>query len=1544
MNIINKSSSCGFITALIFSLFTGNAAADLNLAQSPLSLADQVASNVMVMLDNSGSMTDKMYKADFDSTVSYGGMFTDGETYEYDPEIPVNAAAYPYMLDDATPTPATVIDTDAKGAFVEKTCTPGAGANCWSGNFLNWLTTRRIDASRDVLVGGKLESRTPSNYNHPSRTDLNNTFKKVANNEPSDRDETDSSDESFSHSPIPNDLVVTITSPAKGGAFKSKYDPYAKLNTARNPSIYNKAGDVIGEFNTVTVTKDYSPIKFNKTYTNPPIVIATAPSSSDSVSIAIRIRDVTTSQFRIKLRNWQKVNKVNNPDGLSHGDETISFIVLESGEHILPGVSGDLLVKADTVTNVTEEYVISGCTTRTNNKNISFTSTFPVTSTPIVISSSMTENGGNPITTRVWDIDSSGFKLALQEEEFNSTHAPETVGYIAIQPGTVNDTTNGFKLEAELKSNVDNTTDSITYASTFESTPAFVAAIQTMNEADTAALRLDSNSKTTASLYVDEELSCDSETTHANENVGYIALEGPATSYNLALVVKGDLTTGAAPTGVLHDVYDDVRMGISFYRYDPDATDIYEDSRIQGGTLRFNIPKNPFVKKPSETDTAKLPSTQHGYRVLEGYIGTTSIETIVDTVERYPSIWGTTPIAENLWEVIQYFEQDSPYYDAEDPLPTPFADFVPAKGTPADPFFIPAYNRKLSCVNSSVLIVTDGEPYRDAGIPSALVDYDGDSAADELSDLADDDARGHDNLDDVAYWAFCDTTGGTNCKTGGKATTKDGSGNTRTNLRDLRTDTGMDGAQYLRIDTIGFAGGSVRPVLRDTADNAAGTAYAAAAGAELKAALTAAFANAAKTTSTSAIAANSTVLNADSAIYQGSFNSGNWSGQLRALDLNPVDANVIISPIKWHTDSATTFAAHGTRKVFTHDGSAGVAFQTLTNLNATQQTQITQNQIDYLRGDSSMEYNESTNPTGPFRERTLITNNPITGAAYGTPHKKILGDIANSSPWVVAKENFGYFASSSGLTSDEKSKYRAFQYGKSSRSDTVYVGANDGMLHAFDALTGIEKFAYVPSTVIPELKNLTDPSYGEAIAHQYFVDGSPKAGDVYYSGDWHTVLVGTLGAGGRGIFALNVDNPDAFGASNVLWEFNPDNTSYTAGQRDNLGYTMSEPSIVRLANGKWGVVVGNGYNSVSHKAVLFILDIADGSVIAEIDTGVGSSGTPNGLSSPVVIDTNGDRIADTVYAGDLRGNMWKFDINDATPGNWGTAFIVPEVTAPPASAAPAMPLPLFVATDGASIQPITAKPLVGRHPDGGVLVYFGTGKFFEIGDNIVGGSPQVQTYYGLRDNFSNGDATPITARSELKEQTIDTELSQAFDTNGDGSIDGSDDTLDLRITSENPVNYTDTSDPGGNPIRKGWFMDLESPTNGAEGERVIYPSILNGSQILFSTLIPDGDPCSFGGTGWFMVLDGATGARATQTTFDLNNDGDFDDTDNATVAGASTVVSGKRTSGPLGGVVSSGDTLHVKNSDGDGTGEPNPINTGVRRDDPLGRQSWRQLR
>ena len=282
----------------------------------------------------------------------------------------------------------------------------------------------------------------------------------------------------------------------------------------------------------------------------------------------------------------------------------------------------------------------------------------------------------------------------------------------------------------------------------------------------------------------------------------------------------------------------------------------------------------------------------------------------------------------------------------------------------------------------------------------------------------------------------------------------------------------------------------------------------------------------------------------------------------------------------------------------------------------------------------------------------------------------------------------------------------------------VYTGANDGMLHAFNGLTGVEALAFIPSAVFPNLHELTKPSY----SHRFFVDGTPTVGDAFYSSAWHTMLVAGLNRGGRSIYALDVTYPENFSEANAASIFKWEYTN------SDLGYTYSRPAIVRMANGVWAAVFGSGYHTSSSvvgstgRAYLYIVNISTGVLIRKIDTTVGTVADPNGLGTPALVDLDGDSIVDYAYAGDLQGNLWKFNLTSTNSASWDVAYISGTTRNP-----------LFVATNAGGVrQPITSRPEVGVGPKGmGMIVLFGTGKFMELSDK----SPtQTQSFYGLVDN------------------------------------------------------------------------------------------------------------------------------------------------------------------------------------------------------------------
>jgi type IV pilus assembly protein PilY1 len=726
-----------------------------------------------------------------------------------------------------------------------------------------------------------------------------------------------------------------------------------------------------------------------------------------------------------------------------------------------------------------------------------------------------------------------------------------------------------------------------------------------------------------------------------------------------------------------------------------------------------------------------------------------------------------------------------------------------------------------------------------------------------------------------------------------------------------------------------------------------------------------------KVGSSSSVAANSSQLESGSVIYQAKFDSANWFGFFSAfplgvsedvngngkLDLDEdingngkLDAGAIATK-SWN--AAELIPAYTSRNIRTFNPTSLVGAEFICNelstiqqsilgiVNCNSSTDQGLWRLNYLRGDGSHEVTNQnrkdtdTVRTGTnliFRNRTYL--NKITGNAIA-PDPWVLGDIVNSDPLYVSAENYGYDK----LPGNEGATYEAFVSNNNSRRKMLYVGANDGMLHGFDGNitnldSGKEIFAYVPNAVYNELLSLSKPNY----SHNYSVDGSPRAGDVYYDGAWHTILLGTTGAGGKAVFALDVTDPSNFNSSKVLWEISDTNSIVAAdlsidtissrGFARNLGYTIPQPSIARMQDGSWVAIVANGYDSVNNLAVLYIIDIKTGHLIKAIDTQAGNATNANGLSTPIIVDTNDDKKVDAIYAGDLLGNLWKFDVSSSSSSNWTVAN---------------NGAPLFIACSdsancNATRQPITAKPQVGnvglQQPDG-VMVYFGTGKYFEDIDNTVTNA-QTQTFYGI------WDSNVIVAKSNLQQQSIIAEITSGG--------------FNLRATTDNLVNYS---------VSKGWYMNLLQPSaTSSIGERVVSAPLIRNGRLIFETLIPippsSTEICGVGseGTSWLMELDAITGKRLGTSTglapWDITDDGmiNSDDLIILTINGSplSIAPSGKQSTigvAETPGVIKNG-VLEYKYTSGTKEGEMEVTTEssggpGSGSGSDSGRKSWRQL-
>jgi type IV pilus assembly protein PilY1 len=718
-----------------------------------------------------------------------------------------------------------------------------------------------------------------------------------------------------------------------------------------------------------------------------------------------------------------------------------------------------------------------------------------------------------------------------------------------------------------------------------------------------------------------------------------------------------------------------------------------------------------------------------------------------------------------------------------------------------------------------------------------------------------------------------------------------------------------------------------------------------------------------RTGSAASVVLNSGALQGNSRVYQARFQTSNWSGQLLAYALN---SNGSVGALQW--DASTLIPAADSRLIATFNGTSGTPFRwsspgalTTAQKNAidSPSAALTSSPVlDYLRG--------------------IRTGEKSYGGAYRT-RSSLLGDIINSAPAFVGAPNAPYYFDSwgtepppSGSPSPENSHpYSAFKSTYAGRTPMIYVGANDGMLHAFNADTGVEKFAYVPAKVINTLADLKNPNY----SHRYYVDGSPTTADVFFNGAWRTVLVGGLNGGGQGLYALDITNPSSITtesdvAAKVLWEFTDINTAASGAPNgdSDLGYTFSRPSIVRLNNGVWAAVFGNGYNntdadgtaSSTGNAVLYLVNVETGQLIMKLDTGVGMSADPlavnrpNGLSTVAPIDRDGDYKVDFIYGGDLFGNLWKFDVSSSTTSNWSVAYSG-SATSSSTYARRYSGQPIFTArynpSSAATTQPITARPQVIRHPAGadGFLVLFGTGKYLEVGDNASTGQT-TQTFYAVwdRPNYPVSSASNRFTRNHLLQQQI---LKEVTASGGYAYRISSDSFLTWHLTSGTPAT-------SGTPRQYlGWYMDLFNTNMGAStnnyGERSVSDPLIRAGKIIFTTLLPTDDPCDFGGSGWLMELDSATGARLPYSPFDVNNDGVFDlndylnagDITGDSVADSPVPASGRKSTVgiiPMPAVISDEGGKKEHKYESGSTGQ---IETILENPGPgdFGRQSWRQL-
>lgn len=540
-------------------------------------------------------------------------------------------------------------------------------------------------------------------------------------------------------------------------------------------------------------------------------------------------------------------------------------------------------------------------------------------------------------------------------------------------------------------------------------------------------------------------------------------------------------------------------------------------------------------------------------------------------------------------------------------------------------------------------------------------------------------------------------------------------------------------------------------------------------------------------------------------LFRGDYEKQYWSGNLVAYELNAVgDLATAVQP--WSGGAAHQLDQQGlNRKIVTMKSDGTKIPFAWGSLSATQKTDLElETYLNFLRGDRSLEIPQG----GTLR-----------------PRASVLGDIIHSRPYYVSDSTSG------------------------TPAPTVFVGANDGMLHAFNATTGAERWAYVPSMLIPKMKRLAINPY----THDYYVDGSMIVGNIASGASTKRVLAGVLGGGGKGVYALDITGSDrlaptseASAASNILWEItsttinNAASTSYA-----NLGYTYGLPRLAKVS-GTDAVIIGNGYNDGgTYKAFLYIINANTGALISAIQAGTsGTATSPNGLSTPKLIDRDNDGNIDTVYAGDLNGTMWKFDLT-VSPAT-ATALLV---TSP--------------------AQPITMTPGVARHPRGGYMVNFATGAMLATTDTT---DTSVFSAYGI------WDGAPA-ANDQLRTQTL-TERCYTAGTSTAASPCAN----RVRTVTSNQPNWV-----AGAGNHKGWKVELPA------GEKVVGDGsfIENGRFYIsahnptVSTLVQSS---TVKGENWLMELDYLTGGSKNTPFLDLSGNHVVDSDDRVKSAASSAPV------------------------------------------------------
>jgi type IV pilus assembly protein PilY1 len=560
---------------------------------------------------------------------------------------------------------------------------------------------------------------------------------------------------------------------------------------------------------------------------------------------------------------------------------------------------------------------------------------------------------------------------------------------------------------------------------------------------------------------------------------------------------------------------------------------------------------------------------------------------------------------------------------------------------------------QYGCQRTFIVVVTDGFPTRDLNVPAWIGDYDNDGndpgTCESIGALEPNSSNCSDYLDDVALYLY---------------------------ENDLRDD--HDGVQNAVTYTIGFSIDS--GFLVDTAINGGGLYFHANNSVELEASLANVFTDIqARISSGSAVAVVSSENADENVLYRTKFMPSRWIGHLEAFAL-PYQEND--APL-WDAGTALFGRDPGTRQIFTAIDGQEMNFEASNKDYLAPHLAVgidtdgdgTDDDYDLSMADDIIEFVRGTDVPG-YRDRSGWK----------------LGDIVDSAPVVAGKPRDFH----------QYNDYVSFRDANENREKVVYVGANDGMLHCFNASNGEEIWGFIPQACLPGLKHLLNDLY----CHEYYVDATPQVFDAYVDGYWRTVLLCGQGEGGDSYFALDVTDPYT---PTLMWE----------SSLPSFGESWAEPQVARVDGYNYPLVFfGSGPDDVTGEAHLVALSLSTGEVVwSDL---LSSSIEMNMATAPVIIDVNFDGYDDLLYVSDMAGHVWRFDLTSGM-----------------------MSKSLLFSTD----QPIQASPILTVNELGEVMVYFGTGRYVEQTDID---DVTEQTFYCIIDNHSE----TAVDRFDLVDQTV----------------------------------------------------------------------------------------------------------------------------------------------------------------------------------------------